>query len=145
MMKQRWCSNISTEKIEVIECLDSGSQRVWIKFEPVNRSKSMEVCNILDQPDKVSWKYKNSHFETINKHGKSNYYEASSAGSLQLESGTTNISKDSGSKVIVFPLDRGVSLDVCGYTLLGDRFAIAVDKPTWVGYVVSGSGSINPI
>jgi hypothetical protein len=121
-MKQSWYSNIGAEKIEVTECLDSGSQRVWIKFEPVDKSKLMEVCN----------------------HGKSNYYGASSAGSLLVAPGTTEISKDSGSKVIVFPLDRGVSLDVYKYTLLGDRFLIAANKPTWVGYVVSGSGSISP-
>jgi len=145
MTKQGWFSNIGADKIEVIECLDSGSQRVWIKFEPVDKSKLMEVCNILDQPEKVSWKYKNSHFETIDSHGKSNYYAASSAGSLLVASGRTEISKDAGSKVIVFPLDRGVSLDVYSYTLSGDRFVIAVNKPTWVGYVVSGSGSISPI
>lgn len=119
-------------------------QRVWIKFEPVDKSKRMEVCNILDQPEKVSWKYKNSHFETIDSQGKSNYYGAASAGSLRLAQGTTEISKDAGIKIIVFPLDRGVSLDVYKYALSGERFSIAVDKPTWVGYVVSGSGSISP-
>ncbi|TET20616.1 hypothetical protein E3J74_01465 [Candidatus Bathyarchaeota archaeon] len=144
-MKKKWHSVINTEKIEVVECLDSGSQRVWIKFEPVDKSKVMEVCNILDQPNKVCWKYKNSHFETINRQGKSNYYKASSAGSLPLEAGVTIISKNIGSKVIVFPLEEGVNLEVNGYTLSGDRFEITVDKPTWVGYAVSGSGSINPI
>jgi len=143
-MKLSWHSNIGNKRIEVTECLDSGSQRVWIKFEPVDKSKPVEVCNILEQPEKVSWKYKNSHFETINSHGKSNYYGASSAGSLLVASGTTQISKDSGSKVIVFPLDKGVSLDVCNYALSGDRFSIVVNKPTWIGYVVSGSGSISP-
>ena len=144
MMKQSWYSNIGAEKIEVIECLDSGSLRVWIKFEPVDKSKPMEVGNILEQPNKVSWKYRNSHFETINSHGKSNYYGASSAGSLLVAPGATEIFKDCGSKVIVFPLDREVSLDVYEYTLSSDRFLIAVNKPTWVGYVVSGSGSISP-
>jgi hypothetical protein len=144
-MKEKWYSNIGTNKIEVIECRDSGSQRVWIKFEPVDKSKSMEVCNILDRPDKVSWKFKNSHFETIDDQGKSNYYAASSAGSLLLAPGTTEISKCIDSKVIVFPLNKGVSLDVCEYTLSGDRFKIVVDKPSWVGYVVSGSGSISPV
>ena len=145
LMKKKWYSQIGNEKIEVIECLDSGSQRVWIKFEPVDKSKTMEVCNILDQPNKVSWRYRNSHFETINQKGKSNYYEASSAGSLQLDAGKTTISKDIGSKVIVFPLEGGVSLDVRGYTLSSDEFEITVNKPTWVGYAVSGSGSINPV
>jgi len=65
MMRQRWYSDIGAEKIEVIECLDSENKRIWIKFEPVDRSKPMEVCNILDQPAKVSWRYRNSHFETI--------------------------------------------------------------------------------
>lgn len=144
-MKKRWYSSIGNDKIEVIECLDSGNRRVWIKFEPADKSKPMEVCNILDQPQKVSWRYKNSHFETVSDNGKSNYYAASSAGSLQLGSGTTNIAKNAGSKVIIFPLDSGSSLDILGYTQASDRFAIAVDKPTWIGYVVSGSGSINPI
>lgn len=101
-----------------------------MKFEPVDKSKRMEVCNILDQPEKVSWKYKNSDFETIDSQGKSNYYGAASAGSLRLAQGTTEISKDAGSKIIVFPLDRGVSLDVYKYALSGERFLIAVDKPT---------------
>jgi hypothetical protein len=65
MIKKKWYAYIGSDQIEAIECLDSGSQRVWIKFEPVDKSKPMEVCNILDQPNKVSWKYKNSHFETI--------------------------------------------------------------------------------
>lgn len=145
LTKKKWYSVIGTEKIEVVECLDSGSQRVWIKFEPVDKSKAMEVCNILDQPSKVSWRYRNSHFETVNQQGKSDYYRASSAGSLKLDAGVTAISKDVGSKVIVFPLEGGVSLDVRGYSLTSDRFEIAVDKPTWVGFAVSGSGSINPI
>jgi hypothetical protein len=48
-------------------------------------------------------------------------------------------------RALVFPLDSGASLDVNKYALLSDVFEIVVNKPTWVGYVVSGSGSINPI
>jgi hypothetical protein len=143
LTKKTWYSTIGTDKIEVIECLDSGSQRVWIKFEPVDTSKPMEVCNIVDAPEKVHWKYNNSHFETVDGKKKRNYYPASSAGSIQVASGTIEISKNAGSKVIVFPLNAEVKLDVCNYTLAGDRFTIVVNKPTWVGYVVSGSGSIN--
>lgn len=145
MMKQKWYSNIGAEKIEVIECLDSGSQRVWIKFEPINKSKPMEVCNILVQPNKVSWRYKNSHFETIDNNSKSNYYKASSAGSLYLKSGSTVISKDSGSKVLVFSLTSGSGISVNGNAIKGSQFTIDIPKPTWVGYVISGSGTINPI
>lgn len=53
----------------------------------------------------------------------------------------TKIFKDAGSKLIVFPLDRGVSLHVYNYTLSGDRFRIVVNKTNVVGYVVSDSES----
>lgn len=145
MIKKNWYNTIGSEKIEVIECLDSGSQRIWIKFEPVNRSKPMEVCNIVDQPNKVSWNYTNSHFETIDGNKKGNYYAANSAGSLRLDSGKTNILKDAGSKVIVFPLDVGGSLSVYDYSETGSQFAIVVNKPIWVGYAISGSGTINSV
>jgi len=142
MIKKRWYAQIGSDPIEVIECLDSGSQRVWIKCEPRDKSKPMEVCNILDQPNKVSWKYKNSHFETVDGNKKSKYYEANSAGSLRVDAGTTNITKDPGSKVFLFPLINGGSLSVCNYTQAGTQFVIDVNKPMWVGYAVSGSGSI---
>jgi len=145
MIKKKWYNTIGSDAVEVIECLDSGNRRVWIKFEPVDKSKPMEVCNIVDHPEEVSWKYKNSHFETIDGNKKSNYYPANSAGSLRLDSGITNILKAAGSKVIVFPLDPGGSLSVYNYTLTGSEFAIDVNKPIWVGYVVSGSGSISPV
>ena len=76
---------------------------------------------------------------------KGNYYPTNSAGSLRLDSGITNILKAAGSKVIVFPLDRGGSLSVYNYTLMGNKFAIEVNKPIWVGYVVSGSVNISPV
>ena len=58
MVKKEWYAQIGNERIKVIECLDSGNQRIWIKFEPTDRTRPMEVCNILDQPDKVSWEFK---------------------------------------------------------------------------------------
>lgn len=67
----------------------------------------MEVCNIVDPSGKVSWAYKNSHFETIEGNKKSNYYPANSAGSIRLDLGITTISKDPRAKVIVFRLDPG--------------------------------------
>jgi len=145
MIKKRWYNTIGSDAIEVIECLDSGNRRVWVKFEPVNKSTHMEVCNIIDQPEKVSWTYTNSHFETIQGNKKSNYYPANSAGSIRLDSGSTTTSKNPGAKVIVFPLDPGGSLSVYNYTLTGSKFVIKVNKPIWVGYVVSGSGSISPV
>jgi hypothetical protein len=144
MTKKKWYNIIGNDPIEVIECSDSGNRRVWVKFEPVDKSIRMEVCNIVDQPEKVSWTYKNSHFETIEGNQKSNYYPANSAGSIRLDSGITTISKYPGAKVIVFPLDPGGSLSVYNYTLTGSVFEIEVNKPIWVGYVVSGSGSISP-
>ena len=145
MKKRVWDAYIGNDKIKGIECLDSGSQTVWFKFVPTDNSKKMEVGNILVQPDKVNWDIRNSHFETIDKDGKSNYYEANSAGSLRLESGTNSILKDANSKIVVFPLDNGGSLNVHNYTLTGSQFEIVVNKPMWVAYLVSGSGSINPI
>ena len=108
MKKRVWDGYIGNDKIKGIECLDSGSQTVWFKFVPIDNSKPMEVGNILVQPDKVNWDIKNSHFETIDGNGRSNYYPANSAGSLRLESGTTSIIKDPNSKIIAFPLDNGV-------------------------------------
>lgn len=144
MTKRTRHGYIGSNRIEVIECLDSVSRRVWIKFEPVDKSRPMEVCNILVQPSKVSWNYRNSHFETVDGNRKSNYYGANSAGSLRLDAGTANIVKDPGSKVIVFPLDRGGSLSVHNYTQTGSQFAIVINKPIRVGYAVSGNGSITP-
>jgi len=145
MVKKHWHNIIGIEKIEVTECLDSGSQRIWVKFEPVDKSKPMEICNIVDQPNKVSWYYTNSHFETIDRNKRRNYYAASSAGSLHLDAGKTNILKDVGSKVIVFPLDVGGSLSVYNYSETGSQFSIVTNKPIWVGYAISGSGTINPV
>jgi hypothetical protein len=105
----------------------------------------MEVANMLVQPEKVDWEYRNSHFETIYGNRKSNYYEANSGGSLRLEAGTTNILKDANSKILVFPLDNGGSLSVLNYKESDRRFAIAINRPMWVAYIVSGSGSISPI
>jgi hypothetical protein len=143
--KRKWYGTIGSDPVEVIECSDSGSRLVWVKFEPVDKSRRMEVSNILVQPEKVTWEYRNSHFETIEGNKKGNYYRADSAGSLRLDSATTYILKDAGSKVIVFPLDRGGSLSVLNYTQAGGEFAIEVNKPIWVGYVISGSGSISPV
>jgi len=145
MAKRKWLNTIGNKQIEVIECLDSGNRRVWIKFEPVDKSKPMEVCNILDQPKEVRWNFRNSHFETIDGNKKINYYAANTAGSLRLDEGITSIQKDPGSKVIVFPIDTGGSLSVHNYTLTGSKFEIEVNTPIWVGYVVSGSGSISPV
>jgi hypothetical protein len=105
----------------------------------------MECANVLVQEDKVNWKLKDSHFQTIDENGKSNYYEANSRGSLRLESGTTNILKDANSKILVFPLDNGGSLSVLNYKEADRQFAIAINKPMWVAYIVRGSGSISPI
>ena len=124
MIKKEWYGQIGLERIKVIECLDSGSQRVWVKFEPSDKSKPMEVCNILDQPTKVSWHYKNSHFETVDSHGKTNYYAASTAGSILLTAGTIDVLKDSGSKVVVFPLSLSGSINVQNYSLNGGQFKI---------------------
>jgi hypothetical protein len=53
--KVHWINTLETEKIHVIECLDSGGRPIWIKFEPDDKSKPMEVCNTLDQPSEVDW------------------------------------------------------------------------------------------
>jgi hypothetical protein len=147
MFKKKWYAEIGDEKgtgkIEVIECLDSGNERIWVKWEPEDKSKPMEVCNILDQPSKVSWKDKNSHFETIDRNGKSNYYSATTAGSFEVQSGTIQISKDSGSKVLLFPLTESGSIGVRGYSETGSNFKLIVDKPTWIGYAISGSGTFD--
>ena len=145
MKKRVWDGYIGNDKIKGIECLDSGSRPVWFKYVPIDNSKPMEVGNFLVQPDKVEWPIKNSHFETIDENGKSNYYPANSAGSLRLDSGTTSIIKDPNSKIIVFPLVDGGSLSVYNYSLTGSRFEIVTNKPMWVAYLVSGSGSISPI
>lgn len=143
MVKKKWYAQRGTERIKVIEGLDSGSQRIWIKFEPTDKTKPLEVCNILDQPDKVSWEYKNSHFETIDRNRRTNYYAASTAGSFRCDAGTTDIFKDSGSKVIVFPLNLSGSINVCNYTQAGNQFQISVSKPMWIGYAISGSGTLS--
>lgn len=143
MIKKKWYAQIGLKMIEVIECLDSGNQRVWIKFEPVDKSKQMEVCNIVDQPDKVSWTYTNSHFETISGSNKTNYYPASTAGSFRVDSGTTSILKDCGSKVILFPLELSGSISVYNYTQAGNQLQICSNKPMWVGYAISGSGTLS--
>ena len=143
--KIKWYNTLGTDKIEVTECLDSGGRRIWIKFEPVDTTKKMEVCNIVDQPTKVSWEYTNSHFETIDGRTKGNYYAANMAGSLRVDAGTTTISKEKDSKIVLFPIDMGGSISVLDYSLSGSQFRIEANKPLWVGYVVSGSGSINPI
>jgi hypothetical protein len=145
MKKRVWDGYIGTRRIKGIECLDSGNRPVWIKFEPVVRLRPMEVANMLVQPEKVNWEYRNSHFETIYGNIKSNYYEANSGGSLRLEAGTTNILKDANSKILVFPLDNGGSLSVLNYKETDRRFVIVTNKPMWVAYIVSGSGSISPI
>ena len=143
--KLRWYNTIGTDRIEVIECLDSGSRRIWIKFEPVDPTKTMEACNIVDQPTKVSWEFPNSHFETIRGRTKSNYYAANTAGSLRVDVGMTTINKEKGSKIVLFPIDRSGSISVLDYSLSGSQFRIEANKPLWVGYVVSGSGSMSPV
>jgi hypothetical protein len=143
--KVYWVNTLGTEKIYVIECLDSGSRPIWIKFEPVDKSKPMEVCNILDQPSEVNWAIKNSHFETIDGKTKGNYYSADMAGSLRVDKGITPINKEQNSKIVLFPIDKGGSISVLDYSLTGSQFRIEANMPLWVGYVVSGSGSISPI
>jgi hypothetical protein len=140
-----WVNKLGTEEIYVIECLDSACHPIWIKFEPVDRTKPMEVCNVLDQPTKVDWTIKNSHFETIDGRIKRNYYPANMAGSFRVNAGITTISKDASSKIVLFPIDRGGSINPLGYTLAGNQFRIEANMPLWVGYVISGSGTINPV
>jgi hypothetical protein len=142
MVKRKWQSQIGSDKIEVIECLDSGCKTVWAKFEPLDKTKPMEVCNYLVQPSLVSWRLKNSHFETIDSSGKSNYYAASAAGSMLLQSGSIALTKDAGSKAILFPLTLRGSIVVNGNALTGSQFEVIVDKPTWIGYAISGSGTL---
>lgn len=144
MVTKKWNNVIGKKRIKVIECLDNGNQRVWIKFVPRDKSK-MEVCHILDQKEKVSWEFKNSHFETIDENNKTiGRYPATSAGSVRLDAGTTNIQKEMGSKVLVFPIDMRGSLTPLNYSEAGTQFQIETNKPLWMGYVVSGKGSISP-
>lgn len=141
--KTKWYNTLGTEKIEVIECLDDTNRRIWIKFEPVDKTKPTEVCNIVDQPMKVSWNFTNSHFETIDGKTKNNYYAANMAGSLRVDAGITILNKEKNSKIVLFPIDSGGSISVLNYSLTGSQFKIEANKPLWVGYVVSGS--INPV
>jgi len=140
-----WVNAIGTEKIYVIECLDSGCRRIWIKFEPVDKTKPMEVCNILEQPSKVDWAIKNSHFETIDGRIKSNYYPANMAGSFRVDAGITTINKEMNSKIVLFPINRSGSINVLDYSLAGSQFRIESNMPLWIGYVISGSGNLNPV
>lgn len=143
--KEYWVNILGKRKIYVIKRLDSNGKPIWIKFEPVDKSKPMEVCNILDQPTQVDWAIKNSHFETIDWTLKGNYYPANMAGSLRVDAGVTTISKEKGSKIVLFPIDMGGSISVLDYSLAGSQFKIEANTPLWVGYVVSGSGSISPL
>lgn len=142
MVKKKWYAQIGNDRIEVIECLDSGNKRVWIKFEPVDKTKQMEVCNIVDQTSQVSWAFKNSHFETISGRAKTNYYQASTAGSFRVDAGASEVFKDSGSKVVLFPLDLSGSISVYNYALASKQFKIVANKPMWIGYAISGSGTL---
>lgn len=142
--KKKWYNTLGKDKIEVIECLDKESERIWIKFEPTDKTKPMEVCNIVDQPAKVSWNYRNSHFETINGKVKNNYYAADMAGSFRVDAGVTTLTKEIGSKIVLFPINLGGSISVYDYSLTGNAFRIESNMPLWVGYVISGSGNITP-
>jgi hypothetical protein len=144
MVKKKWPTQINGNKFWIIESIDSIGNRIWIKFEPINNLQPMEVANILDQPSKVAWRFRNSHFETVDQNGlTSNYYQASEAGSIQVSQGTTVFSKDIGRKIVLFPLETGVTMNVQGNTVVGERFTMSVNKSTWMGFVTDG-GSINP-
>jgi hypothetical protein len=140
-----WPNTIGTRKIYVIECLDSGCRPIWIKFEPADRTKPREVCNILNQPSKVDWAIRNSHFETIDGKITSNRYAANVGGSLRVDAGITTINKEMNSKIVLFPIDRGGSISVLDYNLAGTQFRIQANMPLWIGYVVSGSGSVSSV
>ena len=67
------------------------------------------------------------------------------AGSIRIDAGLTMMRKDENSKIILFPINRGGSISVLDYSLAGNQFSVESNMPLWIGYVVSGSGSISPM
>ena len=145
MANQYWPVEINGKKYWIIESKNSEGKRVWIKFIPDDSSTPIRVANLLDLPDQVSWRIRESHFETIDQDGNRYDYDGcDEGGSIRVSQGIHTFSKINEGSVCVFPLGEGVTMSVDGNTVNGDRFTIETNRDTWVGYATT-RGSINPV
>ena len=144
MTSKTWPIEINGKRYLDIDFIDSEGNRIWIKFVPIDNTVPMEVAHILDQSSKVSWATKNSPIDVINPQVRKDFsYEVDEAGSIEVSTGTTVLSKDNFSKVLIFPLSDETTMNVQWNTINGDKFTLDVNKDTWVGYV-STRGTISP-
>jgi hypothetical protein len=150
-MKKTWLYELNNEKFITISALNEKGEKRWIKFWPINPSQLTTVAVILDKPDEVQWKVKESHLEEVNPVTyEKNYLPVSTAGSVSILTGVTEFSKNPDAKVFVFPLDpldpknKVSNVEVIGHLGTATTFSVKVDAPTWLGYV-STSGTVTKV
>jgi hypothetical protein len=132
-MKPEYDVIVNGEPYKVIEKLDLTGKRIWIKNWP--KSGQGLAATILDDPNQVSWKQRESHIEQVEGNQKQKYASATRAGSVYVQD-CVLLSKFPDDIVVVYPIPETGSpipaMTVTGNTNFGSGLTIRVERPGWV-------------